>query len=393
MNTIETWKSVKNYENFYEISNLGRLKILKKEKIVFFKPPKNSYVNVFLRNEKTSIYTRIHRLVAEAFIPNPENKACVNHKNGIKWDNRVENLEWVTYSENNFDRWKNFREGRHNLIEKENEIVNLFENFIKNKEIAEETKKRKPIKIIIGMKFNMLTAIEKLERKYWLFQCDCGIKKKIVDYSVTSGHTKSCGCLFKKTIKKLKETHKLSKTLEYSSWCSIKERCYNKNSKHYCNYGGRGILMSDEWFNSPEQFIKDMGLKPSKEYSIERIDNNGNYCKENCKWATRKEQQNNRRVTIKVYYNNEIKSLIDWCEDLNINYKMVESRIRRGWDYKKALETPQKHETKKLNEEQVREIKKLSLEGLNYKQIASMFNVDPTNIGHIMRGKCWKHII
>ena len=170
----EIWKPIPNYEDLYEVSNFGRLKTLKKlvicksgisyelqEKRNTLKYNGNNYTNAILCKNKISKSFKMHRLVALTFIPNPENKPCVNHKNGIKYDNRVENLEWVTYSENGLDRWKNHREGR----------IIILQEFIP---------KIKTIKSNIfteGIKFNFLTAIERLDNNYWLFLCDCGNKK------------------------------------------------------------------------------------------------------------------------------------------------------------------------------------------------------------------------
>ena len=381
----EIWKDITGYEGLYQISSLGRVKKFNfftkgkntelKEKIFFTKHIKNSYKNFSLVLNGVSKSFKLHRLVAEAFIPNPENKRCVNHKNGLRYDNRVENLEWVTHSENNFDRWKNYKNNRTlNLVEFVPAIV-----------------KQKTTDINVGDKINMLTLINKLPKNYWLFKCECGKEKIIYASSVVSGHTKSCGCLIKMSSKRAK-LHGLSGTVEYNTWCSIKERCYNTKNKYYYNYGGRGIVMSENWINSPEQFVYDMGKRPSKDYSIERIDNNGNYCKENCKWATRQEQQNNRRNTVLINYNNETKTLIDWCKILNLNYKTIETRIRLGWSYEEAFITPIKHNIKKLDKEKVIEIKKLNSMGLDSVKIARIFNVDPALVRGIIKNKYWKHV-
>lgn len=149
-----------------------------------------------------------------------------------------------------------------------------------------------------GKKFNRLTVIEishrtARRRYFWRCLCDCGNETIIVGDDIRSGHTKSCGCLLKESTIERRTTHHLTHTPTYNVWIGLRQRCADINGRGYKNYGGRGITFSDEWL-SFENFYKDMGDKP-KGLSLDRIDNDGNYCKENCRWATSVVQNNNRR--------------------------------------------------------------------------------------------------
>ena len=153
----------------------------------------------------------------------------------------------------------------------------------------------------IGTKFNRLQAIEKIDNIKYKYTCDCGnitIKRKS---DVVSGKTKSCGCYQKELLaKRNKETSKYNhlgvkgKRL-YGTWNKMIDRCNNLNSSVYQYYGGRGIKVCQEWEESFDQFIKDMGEKPYPNYTLDRIDNEGDYCPENCKWSSPSEQMINRR--------------------------------------------------------------------------------------------------
>ena len=120
----------------------------------------------------------------------------------------------------------------------------------------------------------------------------------------------------------------------------IIQRCYNPNNKRYKNYGGRGIVMCDEWRDNSDSFIKDMISGFSPELSIERIDNNGNYTLENCKWTTNREQSNNRRNNNIIEFNNKKQTLAKWCEELGIKHNTILMRLNKyGWTLEKTLTT------------------------------------------------------
>lgn len=152
--------------------------------------------------------------------------------------------------------------------------------------------------IPVGSVFGRLTTIsepESLEgsRKVKCL-CSCGITKTVGVSTLLSGSCKSCGCLKKDVVSARSKTHGLSgKTKLYSVWGSIKDRCSNPNCQSYHNYGGRGIRMSAEWFNDFETFYKDVGEPPFVGATLDRVDNDGDYCRENVRWATRQEQSSN----------------------------------------------------------------------------------------------------
>jgi predicted DNA-binding protein YlxM (UPF0122 family) len=191
-----------------------------------------------------------------------------------------------------------------------------------------------------GRRFGRLLAVEKVTgtRTVWLFRCDCGNTIQLRISRVIHGQ-KSCGCLRKETAAKWVEshtTHGESNTTLYHKYRSILDRCYNQKTWKYKRYGGRGIYVCDEWKNSFESFRDwayktgyDPTLDCRTEQSLDRIDNNGPYSPDNCRWATAREQQKNRECTTLYPYKGQYYSASEFADKFGISDKsFVYRRIK-----------------------------------------------------------------
>ena len=204
---------------------------------------------------------------------------------------------------------------------------------------------------LTGKRFGRLTVVEfafkKNKRKYWLCKCDCGNYKAIQSPHLTSGHTQSCGCLHKEKAKQLLTKHGKYYSRLYSIWVDIKDRCCNPKNQAYKNYGGRGINIWSEWLDKENGFMNFYNWAMANGYNdgltIERIDNDGNYSTDNCRWATVKEQANNRRSNVLVTHNGKTQTMKEWAHDVGIPYKAVWARMQKlGWSSERALTEPVK---------------------------------------------------
>ena len=136
-----------------------------------------------------------------------------------------------------------------------------------------------------------------------------------------------------------KTTHGMTKTPEYDAWKQMKQRCFNPNHKAYSDYGGRGITIYDRWLNF-ENFLADMGSRPTAKHSLDRIDNNADYSSENCRWATKTEQDNNKRTNHLITIGNETKTMTQWAKKMGYGEQLIYNRLRRGWSEYNAVMTP-----------------------------------------------------
>lgn len=149
-----------------------------------------------------------------------------------------------------------------------------------------------------GERYGRLTAIRAIDHRTWLFLCDCGSEKTTLVRSVVKGVTRSCGCLQKERSGK-KVRHGMTQTKVYHAWEAMISRCYRVKNASYLNYGGKGITVCERWRTSFELFFLDVGHPPSAAHTLDRIDSFGNYEPGNCRWATWKEQNNNKREHVR----------------------------------------------------------------------------------------------
>jgi hypothetical protein len=192
---------------------------------------------------------------------------------------------------------------------------------------------------ITGKSFSRLTAVRyigknKHSQPMWLFRCDCGNECTVVRAHAVSGHTKSCGCFSLETTVRRSTVHGHNRvkrrTAEYRAWANMHQRCSNEQVKNFNNYGGRGITVDPHW-DSFENFIADLGPKPTPKHTLERIDNDLGYSKSNCRWATRREQANNTRDNRLLTVDGVSQTLAQWARETNISPSALYRRFTSGW--------------------------------------------------------------
>lgn len=195
---------------------------------------------------------------------------------------------------------------------------------------------------LIGRTFGHLTVTRQIDAHppTWECVCECGTVRISRTKPLTRrGGIRHCGCKTKERQRHASTRHGLSQSTEHAIWRGMRSRCLIPSAGNYVNYGGRGITVCERW-NTFENFLTDMGLRPSPSHSIERINNDGPYCPDNCRWATASEQHRNTRRTKWIEFEGQTRSLAEWAELRQIADTTIDERLKRGWSLKRALNTP-----------------------------------------------------
>lgn len=203
---------------------------------------------------------------------------------------------------------------------------------------------------LTGQRFGRLVVesfayADKNRHSMWNCKCDCGVTKIVRTNELKEGKTKSCGCLYEEVNVK----HRKRETRIYRIWRGMVTRTENERNLRFCDYGGRGIQICDEWRKDFQKFYDWAMSNGYKEnLTIDRVDNDKGYCPNNCRWVDRKTQSNNRRYNVRIKHREEEHTLSKWSEKLGIAEGTLWNRIYlRGWSIERAFETPVKKRSKK----------------------------------------------
>jgi hypothetical protein len=205
---------------------------------------------------------------------------------------------------------------------------------------------------LIGEKFGRLSPIKYIGNSKWLCECDCGNEVVVLTACLRNGNTKSCGCYNREKVIENSYKHGQSKSRINHIYRDMKDRCYNSKKQNYKYYGGRGIIICDEWLDKKEGFLDFYNWSLENGYndklSIDRKNVNGNYTPDNCRWVTFDDQMKNMRSNHYIEINGEIKTVKEWSIIFNINYGTLLSRINKlHWDLKDIFK-----DVRKLNKKE-----------------------------------------
>lgn len=218
-------------------------------------------------------------------------------------------------------------------------------------------KQKIDLESLLGQQFGRLTIIRAWRIKggparscIWCeCRCSCGNTKEVRLQCLRSGNTQSCRCLGRELVGNRRRTHGKTFTPEWEAWRRMVSRCEKKHNPDYPNYGGRGIAVCLRW-RTFDNFLTDMGVRPSPTHSLDRINNNGDYEPSNCRWATKREQTLNRSTTQWVTFNNETRCLRDWSSRVGVSDTCIAHRLKRGMSVHDALTLPRQKRGKSNRE-------------------------------------------
>jgi hypothetical protein len=211
----------------------------------------------------------------------------------------------------------------------------------------------KPVESLLGREFGRLIVqsyagrVGKRQQVAWNCQGRCGRMCIVMSTKLKSGWTKSCGCYKVDKARADSTTHQLTHLPEHASWSAMIQRCENPAVEDYHRYGGRGIAVCERWRSSFVAFLQDMGQRPDIRMTIERKNVNGNYEPDNCIWATRKQQNRNRRSNRVLEWNGEALCVAEWAERLGIPAAAIINRLNDGWNVERALTAPLKKDRRR----------------------------------------------
>lgn len=246
------------------------------------------------------------------------------------------------------------------------------------------------IKDLSGMTFGRLSALECTGRNrhgaaMWRCVCSCGESVEVVSYSLVQGTTKSCGCM-KHDTPAHNRTHNMTKTPLFRVWASMHNRCNNSNVTCYQSYGGRGIKVCERW-QKFENFLADIGDRPTPKHQIDRIDNDGPYSPENCQWAIPAQQAKNKRNNRFIEANGERLHLSEWARRLGCNPAAILARLATGMPESEAVTKPvPDRPNSRLTPAEAIEIRS-TYPKLSAQKLADLFGVSKKTVLNVIHGK------
>lgn len=285
-----------------------------------------------------------------------------------------------------------------------NEVVTNAGDLIRNHTqscgcLQKEKASESCLKDLTGMKFGRLTVIERAENRntkvYWVCKCDCGNEVIVTGANLLRGHTQSCGCLVKEKNSGIHIKHGMRTSKIYNVWIGIKNRCLNSSEPVYKRYGGRGITIYPAWiddFQAFYEYVSKLENFGEEGYSLDRIDNNGNYEPNNLRWTDKKTQSRNRHNNRFVKYNGVEMTLAEAAELSGINHSTLNNRLNHGDSDLTLFRLPSNNQIK-LDEVTVKQILEMYSTG-NYSQknLSDIFQISRTQIGRIVRRENWKNV-